>query len=364
MEMVCFINGRFLSQKITGVQRYALELLYAWDRLLETGDKNFPYIKPTILAPSDARTDVLFNNINIKRVGKLKGHLWEQLELPLFSGSKFLLNLCNTAPVVKRNQFITIHDASIYSTPATYSYLFKTWYKLIYNIAGRVSKRVITVSNFSKSELIKYCKLNPDRISVTYLSGEHFKSISAEDLTNNALNSTSYIFAVSSMNPNKNFTAILKALEKLEEKVNVRAVIAGGVNPKVFKGTSDLKVSDSIEHLGYVTDGQLKTLFQNALCFIFPSYYEGFGLPPLEAMECGCPVIVSDRASLPEICGDSVLYFNPDKPEEIANHILRLVEDEKLVEKYRDKGKLHASQYTWKLCAIQTLKLLEESLTE
>ena len=119
---------------------------------------------------------------------------------------------------------------------------------------------------------------------------------------------------------------------------------------------------DFVRHLGYVSDGDLKALYEAAACFVYPSFYEGFGLPPLEAMACGCPVIVSRAASLPEVCGDAALYCDPTDPRDIAKQMSDLVFDDILRARLRERGLQRAQQFSWEKCARETWAVIEEEV--
>lgn len=161
------------------------------------------------------------------------------------------------------------------------------------------------------------------------------------------------------MSPNKNFKSIVSAI-KLLGNVNYQIVVAGGTNPRVFNKSEALP--PNINYIGYIQDEQLLALYRHAACFIFPSLYEGFGLPPLEAMACGCPVVVSNVASLPEVCGDAALYCNPYDPQDIADKIRRIVTDQDLREQLRQKGFERVKQFSWERCAEETIKVIQEVL--
>ncbi|MDD2307881.1 MAG: glycosyltransferase family 1 protein, partial [Prolixibacteraceae bacterium] len=325
-----FINGRFLTQTITGVQRYALELISSIDTLLNESTNNTRSISYTLLVPHNANHLPDLKNISIKKVGRLSGHLWEQFELPFFSRSGLLVGFCNTGPLLKLNQIVSICDASIFACPSGYSKAFRMWHQNVLPILGRNSKQIITISQFSKNELIKYCGFVSNKISLTLLGVSDFSSLEQDKtiLDKYGLNSIPYVLAVSSMNPNKNFASLVKAVECLGE-VNFKVVIAGGTNSNVFGGRTD-QLPSFVTLVGYVSDAELHALYSNATCFVFPSIYEGFGLPPLEAMACSCPVIVSTAASLPEVCGDAALYCDPYSPADIAEKINRLIDDSAL----------------------------------
>lgn len=361
--MDIFINGRFLTQKITGVQRFAIELLRGIDDLYENSDLSKDY-KVTILAPKFEKINKsMFKHIPIETIGSRQGHLWEQLDLFKFCKGKFLVNLCNTGPILKKDQISVIHDAAVFSNGENFSFLFKMWYKVMLTSQAKFSKKIVTVSNFSKSELVKYLNISSEKIKVIYEGKEHFtrQSTDTDIITKYNLNEKPYLLAVSSLNPNKNFRAIIKALDHVEHH-DFNIVIAGGTDPKVFS-SKDTELPKTVKHVGYVTDEELKTLYQNAFCFIYPSFYEGFGLPPLEAMSIGCPVIISNRASLPEVGGEAALYCNPDSPEDLAEQIKKVTTDPTLREEMIAKGYEQSAKFTWTKCAqelidtVATLKI-------
>jgi len=341
--MKIYINGRFLTQKITGVQRYAVEVV---KRL--SAYKGFELI---LLVPKDYGCVLEFNKISIHKVGFLSGHLWEQLELPFYSRDGLLLNLCNASPLFKREQIVTIHDASVFGFPDAYSYLFRIWYKLLLKASKYNTKKVFTVSLFSKSEIEKHCGILEEKIEAIYLGHEHvLDTISDRNIIDkNGLQGKKYVLAVSSMNPNKNFRSIINAFNMISQS-EFYLVIAGGFNSRVFEN-ADIVLPTSVKHVGYVSDSELKALYENASCFIYPSYYEGFGLPPLEAMACGCPVIVAKSSSLPEVCGEAALYCNPYDVKDIAQKISLLMNNQELRRELRHKGLMRATQFTWEKCA-------------
>ena len=355
------INARFLTQPVTGVQRYAVHLVKALDDLLDRGlidPKRFLFV---LLAPREIRYALPLKHIPLKRVGHLSGHLWEQFELPFYARGGLLLNLCNAAPLFKRNQIVTIHDASVFATPNAYSYFFRTWYKILLTVLGKTARKIMTDSSFSKTELIRYAGMDDRKIEVIALGAEHVFSTNTDEtiLKRHEIGRKPFVLAVGSMNPNKNFDGIVRAIERLGD-APFDIVIAGGVNPRVF-GSARPVLPAAVKHLGYVNDGELRTLYEHASCFVYPSLYEGFGLPPLEAMACGCPVIVSRSASLPEVCGDAAVYCDPDDPKDIAEKITMLMNDSTLREKLRGKGMERARQFRWDRCARETAALMVQS---
>ncbi|MDF2792148.1 MAG: glycosyltransferase [Neobacillus sp.] len=357
--MKIYINGRFLTQSVTGVQRYAREVVLQLDRI--TNQKEYRNNEIVILTPKNCTQRMNLARIKIKSVGHFNGHLWEQLELPFYSRKGLLVNLCNVAPMFRRNQIVTVHDASVFLPNGNFSYLFKLWYQLIIKLECLLSKNIVTVSKFSRDELIRYVHVKKNKMTVTYEGNEHIKDRDSDDqiLEKYVLGKKPYLLAVSSMDPRKNFENVVKAIELLENK-NVNFVIAGGTNPHVFK-SKNFNFPDNVKYLGYISDEELKALYENAYCFIYPSFYEGFGLPPLEAMTLGCPVIISDRASLPEIFDDAALYCKPEDPIDIKEKIDYLFKHEEVRNELKEKGIEKAAHYSWYNCAEELWAIIQSS---
>ena len=228
--MKIIINGRFLTQNITGVQRVAHEIIKELDKI--TKEKSLEVI---ILAPRNIIFNNLYENIKVKKVGILKGHLWEQLELPIYSFLEkgILLNLCNTAPIINTG-IIDIHDISFKVNPEFFSKKFSLYYKILIWILVRTSKKILTVSEFSKNEIIKYYNVNFKKIEVIYNSWEHMLSFKEDFniLKKFNLKNKSFYLGVSSINPNKNFKYIIELAKLYPEK---QFVIAGKKNEKVLE---------------------------------------------------------------------------------------------------------------------------------
>jgi glycosyltransferase involved in cell wall biosynthesis len=358
--MRIYINARFLTQMTTGVQRYAYEFVKALDALLESAEIDPQVYQFILLAPKQVLYEPKLRHIKLQKIGFASGHFWEQFLLPFYTRKAWLINLCNTGPMLKRKQIATIHDTAVFVNPASFSLSFRLIYKLIQTSLGLFSQKIVTVSNFSKSQLIQHCHIKAHKISVVNGGKEHMLDLVSDEkiLTQHQLQSKRYVLAVSSMNPSKNFANIILAMQLLQNS-DYEIVIAGGTNSRVF-GNAEIPSSDKVKLVGYVTDMELKTLYEHAACFIFPSFYEGFGLPPIEAMTCGSPVIAALAASLPEICGEASLYCNPYSPKDIAFQIDRLMNDEILQQSMRLKGLERVKQFTWQSCARRMFHVIEE----
>ena len=355
---VVFINGRFLTQRLTGIQRYAREVLLALDRALASADQEFEF---TLLAPPGTVAPAL-ERIRFETVGPLKGNAWEQITLPLVSRGRLLVSFCSTGPALKRNQIVTIHDASVHTVPDSFTRAFRVWYKVLLRVLAQRVPAVMTVSAFSKREVTRYFRCDPSKIHVSPEGWQHLLRTPADDriLAKHSLVSGKYVLAVSSLTPNKNFALIVEAMRRMGPS-DITFAIAGGTNAKVF-GSANLSHAELFRHLGYVSDAELRALYQNAAAFIFPSRYEGFGLPAIEAMASGCPIIVSDAGALPETCGEAALYVSPDDPDALVGAIRRLLTSQAEREELIRKGREWVSRYDWELAAEANLRCIRGCL--
>jgi glycosyltransferase involved in cell wall biosynthesis len=354
-----------LSQGLTGVQRYATELVRALDRQLGTQRRNetSPW---SLLAPPNARALPGLNNIAVRRCGALRGQLWEQLELSRFARDGLLINLANTAPIGRRSQVVTIHDASVFAVPGAYTWAFRTWYRFLMPRIGKRSRLVFTDSQFSRSELASRAGIPLDRQRVIPLGCDHMIAVAADEsvLARHEIADRPFVLAVGSSSPHKNVAMVARAVAEWDDRGNDWVlVIAGTENPAIFANTGPHR-SGRVKWLGSVSDGALRALYQRAICLVYPSLYEGFGLPPLEAMICGCPTLVARTASLPEVCGDAALYFDPRDPAELTRGLEQLATNEKARAELRARGLAHARNFTWERTARGILDVLaQEGIT-
>ena len=328
-----YINGRFLTQKITGVQRYAIEITKAIDCIIAS-EKKYDKYKFFIVMPNRFCTELGLQNIETLRVGNFTGHLWEQVELPRYTKDGFLINLCNCAPLLKKNEAITIHDAATEIMPKSFSWKFRIWYKFMYFVLSKRLGLFFTVSRCSKEELSKYFSIPCEKTYVTYNGTEHIKNIVPDYsvIEKHNIVPKRYILCVSSLNPSKNFSIVLKVAEKMS---NFNFVIVGGKNNKIFN--NNIKdCSPNVNFLGYVSDSELMALYENASCFLYPSLYEGFGIPPMEALAFKCPIVLSDLKVFKEIYSNNAIYCDPNSVDDIIKGILT-VGNKKIDYNYVDK---------------------------
>ncbi|MEZ0343291.1 MAG: glycosyltransferase family 1 protein [Caldimicrobium sp.] len=335
MSCQIFINGKFLTQRLTGVQRFAYEVS---KRLIQL-DQEIKLISPS--PPMDIYCFPKEKIIIDKSA--FKGVIWEQLKLPQIL-KKFsqppLLNLGNTAPLFYENNIVVIHDLAWMRYPEAFSRKFYLWYRFLIPKIARRALLIYTVSEFSKKEIVEELKVKPEKIKVVYNGvNEKFKPL--------GLKREKFILWVGSLQPYKNLENLLKAFWIFRKDFSdYKLCLVGRFDARVFR-SAELPRVEGVEVLGEREDEALVSLYNRASLLIFPSLYEGFGLPPLEAMACGCPVVASLIPSLKEIYEEAVFYVNPRDPEDIARGIKKVLTDETLRSELIARGLSKAKEYTW-----------------
>jgi glycosyltransferase involved in cell wall biosynthesis len=336
-----YINTRVLGTHSTGVQRYTRELL---DRL----SAGLSPIAP--LRPSQGT----------------KGHAWEQFLLPWLVGRNVLFSPSNTGPFFVKKQVLTLHDAVALDHPEWLNPRFAAWYRfLIPKLARRVA-HVITVSQFSKGRLLAHIPMEASRITVIPIGVDpRFRPLGRAEAGLGILNlpCSRYVLFVGSHEPRKNLGRLLQAWARVVEEVppDVWLVVAGQEGSRrVFGRNPELAaVPRRVHFTGQVDDEFLPRLYAGALAFVFPSLYEGFGLPPLEAMACGVPVLTGNQTSFPEVIGEVGLMVDPYDVAAIAEGLKRLIGDPGLRSRLRDKGLARAGRFDWNVTAERTRQVLE-----
>ncbi|MFQ3623828.1 MAG: glycosyltransferase family 1 protein [Acetobacteraceae bacterium] len=343
--MSLLLNGRFLTQEVTGVQRVAREILTAADVLAAEG--GWP---PTrLLAPPGAALPSC-RAIAAATAGPFSGQAWEQLTLPRHRRGAWLLSLGNTAPLAAgARQTVLIHDAGAFDTPDSYATSFRLWYRMLHRTLPRLGARLVTVSSFSRGRLAAALGVEASTIAVIPEGAEHILRDAPDRtvLDRNGLAARRFVLAVGTGAAHKNLGLLAAARERLAAR-GIALAVAGRADPAVFRTAGGLAGAVS---LGRVSDGELRALYGAAAALLFPSRYEGFGLPPIEAMACGCPVIAGAAGAVPETVGDAALLFAPTDAAALCAALDRLFDEHGLADRLRAAGAARAARFTWRAAA-------------
>lgn len=327
------INGKYKNQVITGVQRVAYEMF-----------SRLPY-----------------NSINISGDG-VQGHISEQFILPFkISHNDLLISFCNTGPIFHRNQIVYIHDVAVLEHPEWFSKSFGSIYRILLPLLAKRCKAVVTVSQYSKARICEVLSLPEEKVHVIENGvSNKFSALSPlKDLSIYGLEEKKYILSVSSVDPRKNMSRVVDAWEQSDlRQAGYKMVFVGGSSSSFSSlGTLTDRNNDSIVFTGYVNDDVLVNLYQQAAGFVYMSLYEGFGLPVLEAMKAGIPVLASNTTSLVEVVGEYGLSCDPLDVKIITKLMNQLpYQDESFV----SKAKLYADSFTWDSSVDKLQALVEE----
>jgi glycosyltransferase involved in cell wall biosynthesis len=358
MHKKIILNGRFLTRPITGVQRYAYELFAQFNRLLS--EPEYRDLELTCLVPPETATLPAWERLSLQRAGRNHGNLWEQIDLPWLAGGDLLFSPANTGPFSYANQALTWHDAAVFAVPEAYSRAFRAKYWVIFKSLARRARLLLTDSRFSQRELARYLGLPLEKFQVILLGGDHLAQVESDPtiLTRLGLTHGNYFLTVASQSRHKNFAAVIQAARSLPES---EFLAVGGSFSQVFQADEPLQLPPNLRLPGYLTDAEIKALYEHALAYLFPSFYEGFGLPVLEALNSDCPVICSSAASLPEVAGDAALYFDPRDATSLVTVLQRFLTDPTLRLQLQSRGRQQAEGFSWEKTARQTLDALRST---
>jgi glycosyltransferase involved in cell wall biosynthesis len=326
--MTVFINARFLCQPLSGVQRFSGEILNALDRLMDDDPMLKAALEPVIaLRPVGESRTARWNNISLRRVGTTQGHVWEQGALHTASKTGILVSLGNVGPLRHPAQILALHDANIWDIPQAFSSRYRLLHKTIRPVLARRAMGLITVSHFSAARLSYHLGV-PQRFSLA---------------------KNGYLLSVGNQSPNKNISRLIEAHLRAGPNLPPLVIVGGDAN-----GT-ERQVQHSTQRvhlLGRVDDATLRCLYANALGFIFPSLYEGFGIPPLEAMLLGTPVMAAKRSALPEVLQDGALWFDPTDVDRMARALNQFATlPAAALADLKRRGTKIARQFTWEQSA-------------
>ncbi len=338
------VNTRSLSADLSGVQRYVGELCARLGEKLET------------IAPA-------------RPLQGIRGHAWEQCWLPGKTRSRLLWSPANTGPLFLENQVVTVHDLATFDHPEWFARKYSAWYRIMVPRLVRSARRVITGSQFSKRRLIEITGLDESKISVIPNGvDERFRPCAEEAVAamreRLGIPSARYVLSLGTLEPRKNLNGQLEAWARCVARLpaDTWLVVAGRAGQRhVFGGVTTDSVPARVHFSGFVPDADLPALYSGALALLCPSFYEGFGLPALEAMASGTVPIVSNTTSLPEVVGDSALTVDPHDSESIATAIECLLSNAAMRLELRERSIRRARLFNWEKTAAMTWEVLSQA---
>jgi len=357
-------NGRFTTRPASGVDRVAGELFRALRSLLQESGNSPVALSMAIPGSKGLHPDAAIESRDLDSTpvhrGHLRGQIWEQLELPLRDRDSWLLSPCNLGPMTRRKQLLVIHDAQHLVVPEAYSATFRLLYAVLQPRIARRAAIVVTVSEHSRRQLETLGVVSPGGAHVIHNGADHILRIreDAATLPKFGLSPQGYIIAVGSLAPHKNLAMLMQAAGGRPAGAP-ELIIAGGGQPRVF-GDAGIRDRAGCRLIGRVSDPELKALYRSALALAFPSRVEGFGLPPIEAMHCGCPVVASTAGAVKEICGSSALYADPDDPAAWRAALQQIASDHALRARLVASGLERAKRFTWRAAAENYIALMTE----
>ncbi len=296
--------------------------------------------------------------------------LWSQVFLPLQLYRDKEINVffspAHYSPrFVSVPTAVTIHDLSYLYYPDDFLkwdlYKLTNWTK--YSVAH--AQKIIAVSKTTKKDILKSYEVTADKIEVVY-NGYEKKATTHSRFADEKIDSAvdkPFILYVGTLQPRKNINTLVEAFAKFKQLYPQFVLIIAGKKgwmfDQIFEKVSDLGLNNDVFFTDYVTDNQLLLLYREAFCFVMPSFYEGFGIPIIEAMSFDCPVISSFASSLPEIGGDACLYFDPNNAYDLVEKMKLLKEDKKLCEELVKKGRERIKEFSWETCGQKTLEIIK-----
>ncbi|MFH1486891.1 MAG: glycosyltransferase family 1 protein [Chloroflexota bacterium] len=360
--------SRATPEQRMGTENYSLHLI----RNLLALQRETPEHKLTLYFNQPPAPGLFPEQANCETKVMPRRHLWTHARLSwemLRHAPDVLFVPAHVLPVIHpKRSVVTIHDLGYLRYPGAHPFRQRLYLKLSTAHNARAATRIIAISENTKRDIVHYLKTDPDRIRVIPLAAsEEFRpDIDLKEvatLLHRYSIDREYILYVGPLHARKNVLRLIDALAllKTEKGAQPRLVIAGkkGWIPKeVMRHIAP--VADSITLTGFISPQELPLFYAGASAFVMPSLFEGFGLPVLEAMACGTPVIAARSSSLPEVAGDAALMVDPESVRDIADAIERLAGDKELQRELRQKGLARAKQFSWQRTAAETMALLEE----
>lgn len=308
--MTTYINGRFLTQPLSGVQRYAREITRALDAELARSPRLQHQLGPIEVLLPHAAPMPDWQVLRPRVIGGGRGHLWEQGALWRASRDGVLISLGNAGPMRHRAHVLCLHDANLWEFPQAYGRRYRMLHRVLRPRLARRAAALMTVSRHSAQAIARHLGVDATRFRIVSNSADHVLDLPAgrNVPARYGLTPGGYLLSVGNRSPNKNLRPLIAAHAECGAQVPPLALVGGGV-PGIVADTAG--PGARVKTLGRVPDADLRGLYEGAAGFVFAALHEGFGIPPLEAMRLGVPVVCARSGAMPEVLGDAPLWFNP-----------------------------------------------------
>lgn len=331
MRREVIVNGRFLARRVTGVERYGREILR--------------YIGNSSRVESTRRQG-------------WTGHAWEQFLLPVkLSQHSILWSPANTGPLLVQDQALTIHDLSPLEHPEWFQTSFAAWYRLFLPILARRVQKIFAPSEYVRQKVIRRFGIKNVYVTPNGVDRTIFHPAAKQTLFDVPKR---YVLFVGTLEPRKNLDLLLHTWDAIKNDFKQTWLVIVGVSGNVFRTINYPHQMERVHFLGYVDDETLAGLYANATLFVLPSQDEGFGLPVLEAMASGTPVVVSDGGALPEVVGEAGVVFCVSKSDSLTNTLKECLSNARLRSLLQEKGLARAREFSWQTTAESVWKKLNE----
>lgn len=325
------VNGRFLSRRVTGVERHGREIL----RFI--GNRS---------------------RLEMTRQNGLLGQAWEQFILPgRLKRDSVLWSPANTGPLLVQQQALTVHDLSVLENPNWFQKSFAAWYSFFVPILVRRTRILFVPSEYVRQKVLQRLGRSDVVVTSNGVDLSVFQPMARQEQSKLP---PCYILFVGTLEPRKNLKTLLQAWNQIREDFKDVWLVIAGTQSTVHRTEYLPAPLERVMYLGYVEDSALPGLYANALFFVMPSLDEGFGLPALEAMACGTPVLVSNGGALPEVVGDAGLVFDLSDPTALSRSMLQCLQDQDLRSSLKEKGLARARDFSWQ----KTAELIWNTLNE
>jgi glycosyltransferase involved in cell wall biosynthesis len=365
-----YVNGRFLQQPVTGIQRYGRELLRVWDDLIDSREIDSDQVTIEVLVPRSKVDAPKLRHIKVREVGWFRGQMWTQLELPAQARGGLLFSPDNLQPLLTPllgPSVVTIHDLTFKLFPSAHTAPFRLLYGLLISNGIRNATALITSTEAERANIVAHYPGAKGRIAMVHLGAQSATLITDQQKrTCNSKPDERYILWVGSLISRKNPQGAIDAAVLVNQQMRLPLIVVGSGHRGMQKTAIKIPGNDgAVQFANRVSSSDdVRALYQNAVCLLFPTFYEGFGLPAVEAMAYGCPVVTSDIPVMREVCGDAALYCNPNEPGEIAEKVRMLAESSEMRAQLSRRGLHRAAQFSWERCARETFKVLHRVITE